>query len=158
MTTGIVIFDLEGNLLRIKSGKFFSRPEISKVISRIGKPVIIASDVHSPPKLIEKIAAAFDAQLMTPGERLSRKEKAKIAKTYQKLYGKVWKNVHERDALIAGFYSWKRIRPRLVKLESKLRKMEINDKELKDRIREKVVIQGKKLNTVINELKNENKI
>lgn len=154
----MVIFDLDGNLIGIKSGKFLSKPEISKFISTFGKPVIIASDVHIPPRLIEKLTAAFSAKLITPPERLSKKEKVRIAKTYQKLHGKVWKNIHERDALIAGYYCWKKLRPKLVKLESKLKKFRIKDKTLKDMVKEKVVIEGKKFNLVINELKNENKI
>ena len=152
VTTGVVIFDLDGELVSVSSKKSLSKSDISSFVSKFGKPAIVASDVSLPPKLLEKIASAFGAKLVFPKNSFSRKEKAKIARAYQKFYGKMWKNIHERDALVAGYYCWKKIRPRILKLESKLKKLGINDENLIQTIKKKVIIEEKKLKCVIDDL------
>jgi predicted RNase H-like nuclease (RuvC/YqgF family) len=109
-TTGVVLFDLEGNLLLTKSKKSFARSEINRVISGFGIPVIIASDMFPPSRIIERIASTFSAKLITPKKSLSRKEKNQIISSERWIELKrMCENRHEKDALAAALFAFSKI-------------------------------------------------
>ena len=54
-TTGLALFDLEGNFLLAESRRNFRKAEIRKFILDQGSPVIIASDINPIPKSIARI-------------------------------------------------------------------------------------------------------
>lgn len=142
-TTGIAVFDLDGKLMLLKSRKDFSMSRISSFLSEIGEPVIIASDITSRPRTIEKIASTFSAGLMVPEEVLSRRVKSRMAKEYLKKSKKkrLWGNRHERDAMVAALHAWKRLRPRTRKIDERLKKYGIS-RELSQRVKANVILMG----------------
>lgn len=117
-TAGIALFDVDGNLVEVTSKRSFSKAAMRLFILEHGDPLVIASDMTPLPKGIETIASSFDARVVTPGRVLRWKDKKRIVESFLKAHGeRAWENQHEKDALIAGWYAWKRLRPRLMKME-----------------------------------------
>lgn len=105
VTTGIAILDVNGNLLDVYSKRDATKPEVITRILDFGVPVIVASDVSSPPKSVEKIATKVGAVLYSPPVSPSLNEKRDLTKNYSSL-----KNDHEVDALSAAIRAWKQHR------------------------------------------------
>lgn len=119
-TTAVAIFGLDGALLTITSRRGFARAALRKLILEQGSPVVIASDVSPLPKAVGKAVASFSALPMLPEQPLGWRDKKRILEAFckdQVPAARPWRNVHERDALIAGFRAWKRLRPRLQKID-----------------------------------------
>jgi hypothetical protein len=148
-TTGIAVLDLKGSLLLIRSGKHFSRADISKIVLDAGIPIIMSSDINPLPRAVERIAAGFSARLIEPGETFSRKEKHETAKEFMKLSGKAWQNRHERDALVSGIYAWKQVRQMVERMESRLGKARITDKATRDKVMAEVLLKKRSIDSVI---------
>jgi len=111
--------------------------------------LIVASDTNPAPRLIERIATAFSARLFFPHQNLLRKEKHAIAKSYLETHGRVWNNIHERDALVASLYAWKKIEPVVRRIKAKLRKKGIMSGELNSFVERAVILQGKSIDSGI---------
>jgi len=148
-TSGVAAFDLDGNLLLIKSGKNLSKSDIAKIVSSVGNPIIVASDIKPMPKSVERIATSFSARAIEPGETFSRKEKSEEAHAYMKSGGKAWANRHERDALVSVIYAWKQVRPLVARINSRLRKARIADRPVSDRIKAEVILRKKSIDSAI---------
>ena len=148
-TTGVAVFDLSGNLILIKSGKNLSRSDVSRIISDVGNPIIISSDINPLPRSVEKVATTFSARLIEPGETFSRKEKHETARDYMKARGKAWQNRHERDALVSGIYAYKQVRQMVQKVDSRLRKARITDRSLANKIMAEVLLRKRSIDSVI---------
>jgi predicted RNase H-like nuclease (RuvC/YqgF family) len=148
-TTGIAVFDLSGNLILVKSGKNMSRADIATVISSAGNPIIVSSDIKPIPRAVEKIAISFSARLIEPAETFSRKEKHETAKEYMRLHGHVWKNRHERDALVSGIYAYKRVRQLVDRINSRFRKTRVSDPGLRNMIITEVLLQKRSIDHVM---------
>jgi predicted RNase H-like nuclease (RuvC/YqgF family) len=148
-TTGVAVFDLSGNLILVKSGKNLSRSDISRIISDVGNPIIVSSDISPIPRSVERVATSFSARLIEPGETFSRKEKHETAKEYMKVQGKAWKNRHERDALVSGIYAYKQVRQMVERISSKLRKACITDKALANRVMSEVLLKKRNIDSAI---------
>jgi predicted RNase H-like nuclease (RuvC/YqgF family) len=103
MTTGIAVLDVEGRLLHLGSYKELDRGEIVKLISELGRPIIVATDVSDPPELIRKLAAQLGAQLYLPGYDLSVAEKEYMASKASAGSDLKPKTSHERDSLAAAY-------------------------------------------------------
>ena len=69
---------------------------VIEALYRVGKPLVIASDVQEMPYSVEKIRRAFSAVAYTPRQDTS--VDSKLALTA----GHPYENVHERDALAAA--------------------------------------------------------
>lgn len=95
-TTAIAALDLEGNLLLLESSRQTSMSGVIETLYRVGKPLIIASDVHEMPFSVEKIRRAFNAVAHTPKQDMSVEAKQALTSTYP------CQNDHERDALSAA--------------------------------------------------------
>ncbi len=94
-TTALVLLDLDGNLVDAKQKKPFSLSEITNYLSEQGDPVIVASDVDHPPRLVRKVAATFNSRLFYQRETLHVDKKIGMA-------GKIFKEAHGRDAYAAA--------------------------------------------------------
>ncbi|MBP1929330.1 putative RNase H-like nuclease (RuvC/YqgF family) [Methanolinea mesophila] len=95
-TTAIAALDLEGNLLHLSSSRQMSMSDVTEVLYKVGKPLIIASDVHEMPYSVEKIRRAFNGVAYTPRQDMSVETKLDLAAPHP------YKNDHERDALSAA--------------------------------------------------------
>jgi predicted RNase H-like nuclease (RuvC/YqgF family) len=100
-TIGIAAVDLEGNLVHLISSRQMTMSDVIEELFRIGKPLIIASDVHQMPYSVEKIRRAFNAIPYTPRQDRSVEEKWEITSGY------AYSNDHERDALSAALDAYR---------------------------------------------------
>jgi len=128
MITGVAILDIDGEVLKVFSGKNIDRATIVKEVEKYGKPLIIASDVFPPPEALEKLASTLRAKLYTPQQSLSQSEKEELVKTYlENLESPIEvEDTHQRDALAAAINAWKSFRTKLEQIENYVSKMELD--------------------------------
>ena len=131
VTTGLCILDLDGNLIHSESSRNLDVKEIIKKISQHGIPVLIACDVSQAPKLVERVAAKFQAKIFTPVEDLSIKLKKTLTR------GMKIKNDHERDAIASAFLAFRRNRSLFEKVEKELSHL---DKAERDLVKKKLLL------------------
>ncbi len=149
VSTGIAVIDLNGVPLFLYSSKNIDRNDIINMISSIGYPVIIATDVAEAPDAVKKLAATVKAQLFVPPRNLSTVEKIEIVSMLTKKYP--WLDIddsHERDALAAAYKAYQSLEDKFRQIEKNLRKYGISLDE--DRIKV-AIIKGKTLAEAIEE-------
>jgi len=151
VTTGIAILDIHGNLLEIYSAKELSRGDVIRLISKYGRPLVIATDVNPPPEFVEKLAIVFDAEIYTPPRPLTVAEKRNIAQEYLEKHvrEKISLNSHERDALIAAIKAYMSIKNKLEKIEAHVKELgvKVPIEEVK-----RLVLRGMSIKRAIEEL------
>ena len=103
-TTAFAALDLDGNLLHLQSSRQMNMGDVIESLYKIGKPLIIASDVQDMPFSVEKIRRAFSAIAYTPKQDVSVETKLELAAPFS--YG----NDHERDALSAALDAYRQYR------------------------------------------------
>lgn len=103
-TTAIAAIDLEGNLIHLASSRQMSMSDTVEALYKIGKPLVIASDVQYMPFSVEKIRRAFHAVGYSPRQDLSVESKMNLTSSAD--YG----NDHERDALAAALEAYRHYR------------------------------------------------
>ena len=101
MSIGLSIFDLNGNLLLLKTLRRASISDVVDEIIKYGKPVLLTSDVSPPPKALLKLASIFGAKIYTHNSSLSVREKWDVTQRYCEVHGVSIKTSHERDSLAA---------------------------------------------------------
>lgn len=113
-TTAVAALDLDGNLLLLQSSRQTSMSGVIEALYRVGKPLIIASDVHEMPFSVEKIRRAFNAVAHTPRQDMSVEAKQTLTSGFS------CQNDHERDALSAALEAcrsytnkWRNLRRRV---------------------------------------------
>lgn len=100
-TTAIAALDLDGNLLHLSSSRQTSMSDVIEVLYTVGKPLVIASDVHDMPFSVEKIRRAFNGVAHSPKQDMSVETKLELASRYP------YENDHERDALAAALDAYR---------------------------------------------------
>ena len=113
-TTAIAALDLDGNLLLLESSRQISMSGVIEALYRVGKPLIIASDVHDMPFSVEKIRRAFNAVAHTPRQDMSVEAKHALTSGY------VYQNDHERDALSAALEAFRTYRNKFQSLQKRV--------------------------------------
>jgi len=103
-TTAVAALDLDGNLLHLASSRQMNMGDVVESLYRVGKPIIIASDVQEMPYSVEKIRRAFSAVAYTPKQDVSVETKIELTTAFP--YG----NDHERDALSAALDAYRQYR------------------------------------------------
>lgn len=103
-TTAVAALDLDGNLLHLSSSRQTSMSDVVESLYKVGKPLIIASDVREMPFSVEKIRRAFNAVAYSPKQDLAVEAKLAIAGSYD------YQNDHERDALSAALDAFRQYR------------------------------------------------
>lgn len=103
-TTAIAALDLDGNLLHLASSRQMSMSKVIESLYMIGKPLIIASDVHEMPFSVEKIRRAFSAIAYSPKQDMSVDYKVQLTVPFS------YVNDHERDALSAALEAYRQYR------------------------------------------------
>ncbi len=158
-TTALCLFDLEGNLVSLESGKNLSKSDIAKYVQKFGYPVIIASDIFPTPRSIEKIGAAFSSRLIVPDAVVSRKEKTKIVERFVRKaeYKKTpWANKHQRDAFFAALYAWNKIKPLIRRINIKIKEApEKETQELYDFVKRSVILEKRNISKSIKHFSSE---
>jgi predicted RNase H-like nuclease (RuvC/YqgF family) len=103
-TTAIAALDLDGNLLYLASSRQMGMSDVIEAIYRVGKPLVIASDVHEMPFSVEKIRRAFNGIAYSPRQDMSVETKHELTAPFQ------YQNDHERDALAAAVDAYRSYR------------------------------------------------
>ena len=103
-TTAVAALDLDGNLLHLASSRQMNMGDIVESLCRVGKPLIIASDVQEMPYSVEKIRRAFSAVAYTPKQDVSVETKVELTAAFP------YSNDHERDALSAARDAYRQYR------------------------------------------------
>lgn len=139
-TTAVAALDLDGNLLHLASSRQMNMGDVVESLYRVGKPLIIASDVQEMPYSVEKIRRAFSAVAYTPKQDVSVETKIDLTAAFA--YG----NDHERDALSAALDAYRQFRHKFQNLLKR-----IPPGHDLDEVRARV-IRGQSLDQVIGEM------
>ncbi len=139
-TTAVAAVDLDGNLLHLASSRQMNMGDVVESLCRVGKPLIIASDVQDMPYSVEKIRRAFSAVAYTPKQDVSVETKIDLTASFA--YG----NDHERDALSAALDAYRQYRHKFQNLMKR-----IPPGHDLDEVRARV-IRGQSLDQVIGEM------
>lgn len=113
-TTGVASFDLNGNLLGVRSKKNWSSGEVVDYILSLGQPLIIATDKSNAPDMVSKLKASFNSILYTPKTDISVDKKKNLVSEYKFL------NDHERDAAAAALDAFNFHKNKLLNVEKRV--------------------------------------
>ena len=169
MTAGVAILDLSGVILSVNSFKEASRAEITKHIISFGRTVIVATDVHQPPRLVKKMATSLNSKIYAPYRDLAVSAKNEMVDNYiysgdnRQLTRRsrdiepdlIPQNAHERDALAAAIQGYKKYQKKLEQIEKRALNLEIPS-EMVDEVKIMVINEipiTKALNTTLEKLK-----
>jgi len=100
-TTAIAALDLEGNLLHLSSSRQTSLSDVIESLYKVGKPIVVATDVRDMPFSVEKVRRAFNAVAYAPRLDVSVDAKMEYTQPFKYL------NDHERDALSAALEAYR---------------------------------------------------
>jgi len=103
-TTAIAALDLDGNLQYLASSRQMAMSDVIEAIYKVGRPLIIASDVHEMPFSVEKIRRAFNGIGHSPRQDMSVETKLEMTSSFP------YQNDHERDALAAALDAFRSYR------------------------------------------------
>jgi len=131
---GYAVIDLDGNLVSAGCEKEANDESIVKIISSVGKPSVVASDVSKPSKFVSKVAARFNVKVHSPKKSMSMKEKRSIGENII--------DPHVRDAYAAAVKTYRNYANRLRQVNK------LDTKKNKDELKH-LVIQGQALTKVI---------
>jgi uncharacterized protein len=109
-TTGFAALDLDGNLLHLQSSRQMTMSDVIEALYKVGKPLVIASDVQEMPFTVEKIRRSFSAIAYTPKQDVSVETKVELTGPFE------YMNDHERDALSAALDAYRHYRHRFQSL------------------------------------------
>jgi predicted RNase H-like nuclease (RuvC/YqgF family) len=140
-TTAVAALDLDGNLLHLASSRQMTMSDVIESLYKVGKPLIIASDVQDMPFTVEKIRRAFSAIAFTPKQEVSVETKVELTDSFE------YANDHERDALSAALDAYRQYRHRFQNLLKR-----IPPGHDLDEVRARV-IRGQSLDTVLGDMK-----
>jgi predicted RNase H-like nuclease (RuvC/YqgF family) len=110
------LLNLDGEVVKLKSGRSLSLRSIIRFVSRECNPVVIASDVNPAPRLVEKVSTSFSVPLHVPPVGLSRKAKSRLIRDYD-LRGVIR---HKKDALAAAVSAYGSLIPMISKVERRI--------------------------------------
>jgi len=140
-TTATAALDLDGNLLHLASSRQMNMGDVIESLYRVGKPLIVASDVQAMPYSVEKIRRAFSAIPYTPKQDVSVETKVELTAPYE------YANDHERDALSAALDAYRQYRHKFQNLLKR-----IPPGHDLDEVRARV-IRGQSLDQVLGEMR-----
>lgn len=140
-TTAFAALDLDGNLLHLQSSRQMTMSDVIEALYKVGKPLIIASDVQEMPFTVEKIRRSFSAIAYSPRQDTSVETKVELTGPFE------YQNDHERDALSAALDAYRHYRH---KFQNLLKRIPAGH-DL-DEVRARV-IRGQSLEHVIGEMR-----
>jgi len=140
-TTAFAALDLDGNLLHLASSRQMNMADVIEALYKVGKPLIIATDVQEMPYSVEKIRRAFSAIAFVPKQDVSVETKMELTAPFP------YANDHERDALSAALDAYRQYRHKFQNLLKR-----IPPGHDLDEVRARV-IRGQSLDSVLGEMK-----
>jgi predicted RNase H-like nuclease (RuvC/YqgF family) len=140
-TTAVAALDLDGNLLHLASSRQMTMSDVIESLYKVGKPLIIATDVQEMPYSVEKIRRAFSAIAFAPKQDVSVDTKVELTAPFR------YANDHERDALSAALNAYRQYRHKFQNLQKR-----IPPGHDLDEVRARV-IRGQSLDAVLGDMK-----
>jgi predicted RNase H-like nuclease (RuvC/YqgF family) len=140
-TTAVAALDLDGNLLHLARSRQMNMADVIESLYKVGKPLIIATDVQEMPYSVEKIRRAFSAIAFVPKQDVSVDTKVEMTAPFE------YANDHERDALSAALDAYRQYRHKFQNLIKR-----IPPGHDLDEVRARV-IRGQSLDSVLGEMK-----
>jgi len=140
-TTAAAALDLDGNLLHLASSRQMTMSDVIESLYKVGKPLIVATDVQEMPYSVEKIRRAFSAIAFVPKQDVSVDTKVELTAPF------LYANDHERDALSAALDAYRQYRHKFQNLLKR-----IPPGHDLDEVRARV-IRGQSLDSVLGEMK-----
>jgi predicted RNase H-like nuclease (RuvC/YqgF family) len=140
-TTAAAALDLDGNLLHLASSRQMTMSDVIESLYKVGKPLIVATDVQEMPYSVEKIRRAFSAIAFVPKQDVSVDTKVELTAPFP------YANDHERDALSAALDAYRQYRHKFQNLLKR-----IPPGHDLDEVRARV-IRGQSLDSVLGEMK-----
>jgi len=128
--TAYAALDLNGELVEAGCEKELSHEDLVRIISSLGKPSVIATDVSPAPDFVSRIASRFHVKLFVPSRSILVEEKKKLGKDIQ--------NPHIRDAYAAAVKAYNNY-------DNTLRKIEHSDSVLDKDLLKHMFLQGHKV-------------
>ncbi|MCS7135211.1 MAG: DUF460 domain-containing protein [Candidatus Aenigmarchaeota archaeon] len=119
---GLAVIDTFGRIVLLTSKNSSSIANISQIILKYGKPIIVATDRKPLPKSVEKLAKSVGAKVYVPPETLGVREKSDIVKRYEIRV----KNNHERDAVASALKAYKHYVSLFRKVNTSLNSLGLN--------------------------------
>ncbi len=116
VNTAVAILDLNGDVVKLRSGRNFSFSNILEFVSGECSPLLIASDVCPAPRLLERVAAAFSARLYEPSENYSKWSKSKLVEPFELSE----RHRHLKDALSAAVSAYESNLPMINRIRKRL--------------------------------------
>jgi hypothetical protein len=113
-TTAAAALDLDGNLLHLASSRQMTMSDVIESLYKVGKPLIIATDVQEMPYSVEKIRRAFSAIAFVPKQDVSVDTKVELTAPFE------YANDHERDALSAALDAYRQYRHKFQNLVKRI--------------------------------------
>jgi len=140
-TTAFAALDLDGNLLHLESSRQMAMADVIEALYKVGKPLVVATDVQEMPYSVEKIRRAFSAIPFVPKQDVSVDTKMELTAPFE------YANDHERDALSAALDAYRQYRHKFQNLIKR-----IPPGHDLDEVRARV-IRGQSLDSVLGEMK-----
>ncbi|MHC1627369.1 MAG: DUF460 domain-containing protein [Candidatus Nezhaarchaeales archaeon] len=126
IVTGLAVLDLNGDPLFVSSGLALDKMTITKILTKFGKPIIIASDVRRAPAIIEKMASLLGCEIYTPPRDMTIEEKRRIIQDHISNFKDIIKNAHQRDALAAALKAYLNFKSKFMQLEAKAKELNLS--------------------------------
>ncbi|MCX6776951.1 MAG: DUF460 domain-containing protein [Candidatus Micrarchaeota archaeon] len=121
-TIGYAIFDFEKKTFSVGSKREMSKEELVDIISKEGKPSLLACDVNHAPELLLKLASYFNSRVFIPDKDMSEREKNQLVE------GMKFSNEHEKDAAAAAMKAFRFYENKLRQVDRILKEKGLSDK------------------------------
>lgn len=148
-TCGLAVLTLGSTPIHVESRRGLTRGDVTRILTKLGKPVIVAADVTPAPSFVEKLAKGLNAVLFTPSSDLETMEKRDVAQTHAQQFNVNLKKPHEVDALFAAIKAFQHYKNKFEQVEKRIR--EAGVRVPVDDVKE-LVIRGHSIQRAIEEL------
>ena len=149
VTCGVAALTLDGVPVFVGSQCGWTLNNLLKMLTNLGEPIIISSDVVPASELVWKISKNLNAITFTPLISLGAVEKQHLARDYAERYAVKLSNTHEMDALAAALKAYNHFKNKFEQIEMQVKesdsKVSIDDVKV-------LVIKGYTINRAISYL------
>jgi len=146
-STSFAAFDLNGNFLGAETIRNPGKEGIIEEILKHGIPIVVATDVSTPPEFVAQVASNFSARLFVPERDMLQRDKEDLTRSMRE--EKEISSMHERDAAGAALNFIKHYKNKMAWLDRNISEKGLV--ELGDEIKT-YVLQGVPLDSVIDYL------
>ncbi len=143
-TIGYAALDLEGNLIEVNSIKNAGLDKLIAIVAKLGKVVLVGTDVKKAPQFVNKFCAVMHVKLFVPEETMQFMQKKTATKDFIKEIGLrdklKLKNKHEMDALAGAVSAFKHFKPLFNRIDQYLKSE--NKSHLKEKVKTVVLTEN----------------